>query len=442
MIMRWRRTGGILTLGPDSREVTVGSLHSLCSVVVAIAGVVTARQTWGQVAEREQPGKPIIVGQTITIRSEILNEDRRINVRLPDRYEQHPDERYPVVYQLDGGAPGPFYYLTGLVDYLSEGAGRIPHMIVIGIPNTERTRDLSIPLTLTPPIFQKNPFTSDSIRVDVRNAGGADAFLRFLSEELFPEIERRYRAAPFRVLVGHSLGGLFVTHALLSRPEMFNAYVAASPALLWSDRAIFRAARRAVAAVPATPRFFYTGVGDSEAPELIASATGFRAVLQMAAPPTLRWWYQVMPGESHQSNPVPSYASGLTTIFQSWAIPEHHYFTGDIAGVEAHVAKAAQTYGFAFVPAEGVFQRMAGAQMARGSRDRAIALLKRSVELHSESATASDRLAGALEGAGRLPEALAQREETVRRAQSTHHPRLEAFTARRDTLRSKLATRP
>src|SRR5215207_466897 len=142
------------------------SIRSLSPTVVAIASVVTAAQARviavaavslarAAPVAAQDAGKPLVIGQTITLRSKILNEDRRINVRLPDRYEQYPSEGYPVLYQLDGGAPGPFYYLAGLVDYLSEGAGRIPHMIVVGIPNTDRTRDLSIPLTVTPPIFQK-----------------------------------------------------------------------------------------------------------------------------------------------------------------------------------------------------------------------------------------------------------------------------------------------
>jgi pimeloyl-ACP methyl ester carboxylesterase len=155
-----------------------------------------------------------------------------------------------------------------------------------------------------------HPISNDS-------TGGADAFLTFLAEELASEIDRRYRTAPFRVLLGHSLGGLFVTRALLTRPESFHAYLASSPSLAWNDREIVRDARRALAALPDASRFFYMAAGDRE-PGGLTPASELASVLEMHAPPGLRWWYRVNPGETHQSNPVPTYAQGLSTLFAIW----------------------------------------------------------------------------------------------------------------------------
>jgi hypothetical protein len=54
----------------------------------------------------QDAGKPIVIGHTVTLRSKILNEDRRINIDLPERYQFDPTARYPVMYQLDGEVPG------------------------------------------------------------------------------------------------------------------------------------------------------------------------------------------------------------------------------------------------------------------------------------------------------------------------------------------------
>ena len=47
--------------------------------------------------------------------------------------------------------------------------------------------------------------------------------------ELIPKIEGQYRTQPFRIFAGHSLGGLFAVHTMLTRPDLFNAYIAVSP---------------------------------------------------------------------------------------------------------------------------------------------------------------------------------------------------------------------
>ena len=77
----------------------------------------------------------------------------------------------------------------------------MPEVIVVGVTNTDRTRDLS-------PSRDPNFPTS----------GGADRFLDFFEKELVPFVESGYRTAPFRIFAGHSAGGLFALHAMRARP--------------------------------------------------------------------------------------------------------------------------------------------------------------------------------------------------------------------------------
>jgi uncharacterized protein len=391
-----RRYTTAVTSVRNERGALVRPFVSAALVAVAAGGPLTAQESRTPAG----PADPVVIGETITIRSEILGEDRRVHVQLPAGYETDPVGVYPVLYVLDGEAPGPFAYVAGLVGFLASGY-QLPPMVVVGIPNTDRTRDLTTPHD-GPRWYKDILIDPDSVLHpnSARNTGGADAFLRFLTEELTPEIERRYRTAPFRVLLGHSLGGLFVTRALLTRPESFHAYVASSPSLSWNDREIVRDARRALATLPDASRFFYMAVGDRDA-NLLTPSAELASVLEMHAPPGLRWWYRVNPGETHQSNPVPTYAQGLSTLFADLALPEGFMFTGDLAALEARYASASATYGFRITPPAGFLTFMGTTQLLLGRTDRGIQILERTVELHPQSTDARDALGRALESAGR-----------------------------------------
>lgn len=51
---------------------------------------------------------------------------------------------------------------------------------------------------------------------------------------LVPYVESHYKTSPFRVLIGHSFGGIFAVNALRKYPDEFNAYIIISPSLWWS----------------------------------------------------------------------------------------------------------------------------------------------------------------------------------------------------------------
>lgn len=136
--------------------------------------------------------KDVVIGKKETIESEILGEQRVINVYLPPNYE-NSNLNYPVLYLLDGGAH--FLHGSASSQFLSRN-GLIPQMIVVGILNVDRNRDFS-------PTHEERIPTS----------GGADNFLNFLNDELVPFVDEKYRTSEFNVLMGHSL----VVHLQLIR---------------------------------------------------------------------------------------------------------------------------------------------------------------------------------------------------------------------------------
>ncbi|MUP44472.1 tetratricopeptide repeat protein [Gramella sp. BOM4] len=176
-----------------------------------------------------QESKPIEIGFTNTIYSEILNEEREYFIYLPNELKTNPEtiQNYPVTYVLD--AEHYFIPFVGHLESLSSAHMLIPRMIVIGIPNTNRWRDLAP--TTTPP---NPPYLPEFI---TSQAGGGDKFLDFVEKELIPEIEKNYPAAiSHRTLIGHSLGGILALHTFINRTDLFDNYIATDPAVWWNDQ--------------------------------------------------------------------------------------------------------------------------------------------------------------------------------------------------------------
>src|SRR5215813_2229374 len=157
-----------------------------------------------------------------SIKSTVLGEDRVILVRTPAGYETNKLS-YPVLYMTDGDAH--MGHTSSTIEFLTQN-GRIPDLIVVGITNTDRTRDLT-------PVKSSNKNAAGQLQFPT--SGGADNFLKFIETELIPQIEKEYRVQPYRILAGHSLGGLFAIHTMISRPGVFNSYIAVSPSLQWEN---------------------------------------------------------------------------------------------------------------------------------------------------------------------------------------------------------------
>lgn len=166
---------------------------------------------------KSQDFEQIVIGTKHILQSNILNENREYWVSLPESYSNEGSsyKRYPVLIVLDGNAH--FRSITGMVNYMSSGYNgntRIPEMIVIAIQNVDRRRD----------------FTADKIITKrENNSGGGDSFLSFLEDELIPELDLKYRTDHYRILFGHSLGGLLATHTYMKEKTLFNAFIAVDP---------------------------------------------------------------------------------------------------------------------------------------------------------------------------------------------------------------------
>ena len=144
----------------------------------------------------------------------------------------------------DGGIDEDFPHVVNTVDSLI-ARGVIRPVIVVGIPNTERRRDLTGPTRVK----------SDSAIAP--RVGGSAAFRRFIRDELFPVVNERYRTTDERSIVGESLAGLFVVEVFLEAPRMFQHYIALDPSLWWNTGALADSASARLTPSADVPRSLY-----------------------------------------------------------------------------------------------------------------------------------------------------------------------------------------
>jgi len=173
------------------------------------------------------------------ISSDLLGGERQLIVFVPEGYDANPDRRYPVLYMQDGQnlfdpttayVPGKDWRVDQTAQKLIRD-GKIEPLIIVGIYHACEKR-----------VDEYTP-TRDS----KRNGGRAAKYLKGLTEEIKPFIDREYRthACPWNTaLAGSSLGGLFTLYAGLECPTLFGKLAAMSPSAWWDRRYIIRAVKQ------------------------------------------------------------------------------------------------------------------------------------------------------------------------------------------------------
>ena len=180
-----------------------------------------------------QTANSVNIGAIDSIHSKLLNEQRKIWVHVPASASRDKKKKYPVIYVLD--AEKCFTAVVGMIDYLSSVNGNdiCPEMVVVGIPNTNRTRDLT-PTRVTSGLWITDNFAKYS--------GGGETFTAFIENELVPHIDSIYPTLSYRLLVGHSLGGIMCINALVHHKSLFRGYIAVDPSMWWDHQKLLHEA--------------------------------------------------------------------------------------------------------------------------------------------------------------------------------------------------------
>lgn len=223
--------------------------------------------------------------ETIKIESKIIGETRTINIWTPSIYLTN-NQPLPVLYMPDGGVKEDFPHVANTLAKLIK-ANKIQPLILVGIENTQRRRDLTGPTTIA---------TDKEIAPIV---GGSAKFSAFIKDELFSEINKRYKTTNEKGIIGESLAGLFVTETFLLHPSLFNYYIAFDPSLWWNDKYLTNNAAQILSQFTKEPkRFWFAASGTVEiAPDVIK----FGKILTSKNIPNLKWKFVNAPKENHST---------------------------------------------------------------------------------------------------------------------------------------------
>jgi len=243
--------------------------------------------------------KPLTIGEIRTIKSKVLNEDRILNIYLPQSFDK--TKSYPIIYLLDGSMNEDFIHVTGLVQFFNQMYS-MPETIVVGVANIDRKKDFTFHTDLK------------DLQKDYPTTGHSDQFIGFLEKELKPYIESQFKSTDTYIF-GQSLGGLLATEILLKKPELFNNYFIISPSLWWDDESLLKQAPQLLAKSKDIRKFVYVSVGKGEHPVMVKDAENLYDLLKKSNKKNWTVEYKMMETDNHATILHRSLYEGLVKLF-------------------------------------------------------------------------------------------------------------------------------
>ena len=350
----------------------------------------------------------IIIGKKDSVYSHILNEKREIWIYLPSSYNpENSSKRFPVMYLLDGDAH--FHSVTGLIQQLAGGINGnsiFPDMIVVGIPNTDRTRDLTHVASRVTPDGREADF--------LKSSGGGENFISFMRKELIPSIEKKYYTAPHRMLVGHSFGGIVAINVLLNHTDLFNSYISIDPSMWWAEGDLIQQARKKLASKDFKNKSLYLAVANTMPPgieikevendtslntEHIRSIMELTHILEANKNNGLEYAWKFYSEDDHGSVPLISEYDGLRFIFNDYRLSANAAIMG-LDTIIKHYKKVSLKMGYTILPPEELVNGLGYFHLQNGDIEKAIQHFKWNVINYSQSSNVYDSLGDALIASG------------------------------------------
>ncbi|MEQ9412573.1 MAG: alpha/beta hydrolase-fold protein [Cyclobacteriaceae bacterium] len=330
----------------------------------------------------------IIVGREIIVQSKILNQNRGIMIYPPASYSK--EKKYPVIYLLDGKQHTIF---TGSLIERLAAAAVIPEMIVVGIPNWDRTKDL------TPTHTMKDEKGRES--ASQKTSGGGNNFVEFIEKELFKVIDSAYSTMNYRIFVGHSYGGLLVTHTLFSDKNLFNSYISIDPSLYWDNYYLIK--RIKDNQYTFNNNILYTSsIIDYKNPnDSTNNGVGIAALEKLMESKSFKgldFSFENFENDNHGSVPPISIIKGLRYVFRDYYLADA--FSDSIATnpkkIKDHYSRYSKISGTEFLPSESMINNIGYYLLNElNNSDKAIEVFNINTTNYPKSSNAFDSLGSA-----------------------------------------------
>ena len=353
--------------------------------------------------------EPLTIGSKSMFSSKIMGEDRPVIISLPQNYTESNAD-YPVLYLTDGLQN--IWHTIGTVEVLTR-TGSIPPIIIVGIESTNRDRDFS------PTVYKNWP-----------RSGGGPKFSDFIEKELIPYIDTNYRTHPFRILEGHSLGGLFSVSVLLNKPDLFDAHIIMSPSLWWKQHEIIKLAETFFKSHPNLEKRLFFGIGTNESGTewgMRKELQNFVDVLKANKPDKVEFKHQEMEKEGHMSSTLLSNYYGLKFVFSDMAFPENLYENYSDKKFLEHEDYIRGKYGKAAKQSAESYVSLAASLREDERYSEAITVLKRSVEAYSFDVGLMNFLANIYEVNGNNEAAISTYKKAIETSRKNNYNREEEF---------------
>lgn len=345
-----------------------------------------------------QSNNKIEIGTIDTINSKILNEKREVWVYVPNQgaINIYAKSRYPVVYLLDGDAH--FYSVVGMIQQLSTVNGNTicPEMIVVGISNTDRTRDLTPSCDST---FSKT-------------SGGNEKFISFIEKELMPYIESSYPVEPYRMLIGHSFGGLTVINTLINHTNLFNAYIAIDPSMWWNKQSSLKETEKVLSKKKFNNVDLFLGIANTMddgmdtikvKQDTTKNTAHIRSILELTKhlrnnkQNALNYQYKYYNNDNHGSVPLITEYDGLHFIFNYYNLKLTRKDFEDTSMVlplkiKNHYKNISKKMGYNVFPPENTINTFGYNYLGQNKYAKAEYFFKLNIENFPESSNAYDSL--------------------------------------------------
>jgi predicted alpha/beta superfamily hydrolase len=348
-------------------------------------------------SEQTQRSNQIVIGAVDSLFSKTLNEQRKVWVHVPnDPTRSKTKTKYPVLYLLDGDDH--FYSVVGLIQQLSNSQ-LCPNMIVVGIPNTDRIRDLT-------PTPVKTSATS----------GGGENFAKFISDELIPYIDSHYPTTSYRTLIGHSLGGLTSINTLMHHRDIFANYLAIDPSMWWDGRKLLKESIALLDEKKFDHKFLYVAIANtmpggmsikevvkdtSENTEHIRSILQFVETAKNKSNSGLQFESKYYPDDTHGSVPLIAEYDALRAMFPWYKFTGIYKFydsnskaTVDdvMKELRSHYAVLSDHFGYAVTPEENMINNAGYGFLGQNMNDKAFAMFDMNIKNYPDSPNVYDSM--------------------------------------------------